>query len=152
MIELTLPYPISANRYWRAVVLPGGRQLMVPTKEAKAYKEECGWIAKRAGLATPIDWRFTMDLLLFPALPQDWKKRKNSDPYWDDEVRCMDLGNCEKVLADAMQDIVYTDDRWVWDQHKQRMEPDGKGARVVVRITPHVRTRPSPIREQGALV
>lgn len=151
-IVLTLPYPISANRYWRPINLPNGRHIFAPTKEAKAFKEQCGWIAKAAGLAQPLDWRFAMTLDLYPALPQDWAKRKRADPYWDDDVRCMDLGNCEKVLADALQGIVYTDDRWIWDEQKRRQEPDHKGARVVVTITPMTRQRPAIQSEQAALV
>lgn len=143
-IALTLPYPISANRYWRAVTIGGrnekARQIMAPTKEAKAYKEQCGWIAVRAGIHTPLDWRFELEIDLYPGLPQDWAKRQRSDPYWDDTVQCMDLGNCEKVLADALQGVVYTDDRWCWRQTKQRMVPDSKGARVELRVIPLVRT------------
>jgi crossover junction endodeoxyribonuclease RusA len=143
VITLTLPYPISANRYWTAVTIGGKnmakRQIMVASKEAKAYKEQCGWIAKAAGLSKPLDWRFAMAIDLYPALPQDWQRRARADLYWDDDVRCMDLGNCEKVLADALQGIVYTDDRWIWREEKNRMAPDHKGARVEVRITPFVR-------------
>ena len=39
MIVLTLPYPISANRYWRPVNL-GKHISIVPTKEAKQYREQ----------------------------------------------------------------------------------------------------------------
>jgi crossover junction endodeoxyribonuclease RusA len=152
VIHLVLPYPISANRYWRPVNLPNGRHIFVPTKEAKAFKEECGWIAKGAGLVEPLAWRFAMELRLYPSLPQDWAKRKRASLYWDDDVRCMDLGNCEKVLSDALQGIVYTDDRWIWQQHKLRMEPDHKGARLEVLITPFDRVKETqPAQEALAL-
>jgi len=36
MIVLTLPYPVSANRYWTAVHTKQ-RTMMVPSKEAKVY-------------------------------------------------------------------------------------------------------------------
>lgn len=147
MITLTLPYPISANRYWQTVYIGKGdqrRAIMVPTKEAKAYKEEVGWIARKAGVRSPIDWRFVLELKLYPALPQDWAKRKRADPYWDDDVRCMDLGNCEKVLSDALQGVIFTDDKWVWREVKDRMAPDHLGARVEVCITPLDRLAPPP--------
>ena len=48
MIVLTLPYPISSNRYWRPVNL-GKHISIVPTKEAKQYREQVGWIARGAG-------------------------------------------------------------------------------------------------------
>lgn len=143
MIALRLPYPISANRYWRAVTIGGrnerARQIMVPTKEAKAYKEECSWIAVRAGLSQPLDWRFELEIDLYPGLPKDWASRAKKDPYWDDGVLCMDLGNCEKVLADALQGVLYTDDKWIWREEKKRKLPDSNGARVEVRIIPLVR-------------
>lgn len=138
MIHLVLPYPISANRYWKAVTIPG-RTMMAPTKEAKAYKVQAQRIAAAAGLSTPLACRVEMWIRLYPARPQDWARRARRDPAaWDDDVRCIDLGNCEKVLADALQGIVYDDDRRIWRQHKERMEPDAKGARVelVIRAMP----------------
>lgn len=134
MIYLTLPYPVSSNRYWKAVTIPG-RTMMAPSKEAKAYKAEVAKIARAAGLAEPMACRVEMWLRLYPARPQDWARRARLDPAgWDDDVRCIDLGNAEKVLGDALQGIVYVDDRWIWKQHKERMEPDAKGARVELAI------------------
>ena len=134
MIVLTLPYPVSANRYWRAITIPG-RTMMAPTKEAKAYKEEVQLIARRAGLAKPMACRVELWLRLYPARPQDWAKRSALDPQgWDDSVRCIDLGNAEKVLSDALQGIVFDDDKQIWAMHKARMEPDGGPARVMVAI------------------
>lgn len=134
MIHLVLPYPISANRYWKAVTIPG-RTMMAPSKEAKAYKADVARIAAAAGLARPMLCRVEMWIRLFPARPQDWARRARLDPSgWDDDVRCIDLGNCEKVLADALEGIVYDNDRRIWRQHKERMEPDAKGARVELAI------------------
>ena len=135
MLTLTLPYPISANRYWKAITIPG-RTMMAPSKEAKAYKQTVATLARASGIAEPFSWRVAVELDLFPQRPQDWAKRARRDPVaWDDDVRCIDLGNAEKVLSDALQGIVFTDDRWIWDLHKRRKEPDGD-ARVVLRITP----------------
>lgn len=134
MIRLTLPYPVSANRYWKAVTIPG-RTMMAPSTEAKAYKAEVSKIAGAAGLAAPMACRVEMWIRLYPARPQNWARRARLDPAgWDDYVRCMDLGNCEKVLADALQGIVYVDDKQIWRQHKERMEPDAKDARVEIAI------------------
>jgi crossover junction endodeoxyribonuclease RusA len=148
VIYLTLPYPVSANRYWKAVTIPG-RTMMAPSKEAKAYKAEVATIARAAGLATPMACRVEMWLRLYPARPQDWARRTRLDPAgWDDDVRCIDLGNAEKVLGDALQCIVYVDDRWIWKQHKERMEPDAKGARVELAI----RAMPSRVVPQASLL
>lgn len=134
VIFLTLPYPVSANRYWKAITIPG-RTMMAPSKEAKVYKAQVQRIAAAAGLANPMACRVEMWIRLYPARPQDWARRARLDPAgWDDDVRCIDLGNAEKVLADALQGIVYVDDKWIWRQHKERMEPDARGARVELAV------------------
>lgn len=140
-VVLTLPYPVSANRYWNAITIPG-RTMMAPSKEAKAYRKEVARIANASGIAKPFPWRVAVELDLYPHRPQDWARRAKRDPIgWDDDVRCIDLGNAEKVLSDALQGIVFDDDRWIWDLHKRRKEPDGEG-RVVLRIRPLQRVSP----------
>lgn len=142
MITLTLPYPISANRYWATRVIKAkatGKYMAMTyvTPEAKAYREQCAWIAKSAGLEEPFAQRLRLDLQLYPNRPQDWERRQRKfGATWDDDVMCIDLGNAEKVLADALQGLLYTDDKWVWKGEKERMAPDEKGARVVIRIAP----------------
>lgn len=143
MTTLVLPYPISANRYWTQFTL-NGRQMMAPSKEAKAYKREVAWLARAAGIREPIKGRVRVCLYLYPARPQDAAKRAQKDPMnWDDSVRCIDLDNARKCLYDAMKDIVFEDDRWVWSDGGERMEPDGP-ARVVVTVEPIVRNSRQP--------
>ncbi len=135
MIELTLPYPLSANRYWKAITIPG-RTMMAPSKEAKAYKEAVGWAAREAGIRAPIAGRVAIEIRLYPQRPQDWARRARLNPAaWDDDVRCLDLDNANKVLFDALKGVAIEDDKWVRRIVAERMEPDGE-ARVVVRITP----------------
>lgn len=153
MIRLTLPYPVSANVYWASrVVKPKGkpaRAMTYVTPEAEAYREKVAKIARAAGLAVPMACRVEMWLRLYPARPQDWARRTRLDPAgWDDTVLCMDLGNCEKVLADALQGIVYVDDKQIWKQHKERMEPDANGARVELAI----RAMPPRVVPQASLL
>lgn len=134
-VALVLPYPVSANRYWKAITIPG-RTMMAPSREAIAYRKEVARIANSSGILRPFPWRVAVELDLYPHRPQDWARRTKRDPIgWDDDVRCIDLGNAEKVLSDALQGIVFEDDRWIWDLHKRRKEPDGEG-RVVLRIRP----------------
>lgn len=133
MITLTLPYPPSANRYWRIAIVCGRAQTY-PSADAKTFKKEVTKIAAAAGLLDPIAGRIQLHVQLYPQRPQDWAKRARKDPLgWDDDVRCIDLGNCEKVLSDALNGIAWQDDK----QHRrivlERMEPDGE-ARVVVMI------------------
>lgn len=141
MITVTLPYPISANRYWATRVYFSKEHnkwmaMTYVTAEAKAYKEKVGWLLRAAGVRKPIEGRVALRIELFPHRPLDWQTRQRKlGPTWDDSVQCIDLGNAEKVLSDAMKDIAFGDDKWLRDIHLVRREPDGE-ARVVVTITP----------------
>jgi len=138
---VTLPYPISANRYWATRVFTpknGGRPQVMTyvTPEARAYKQRVGWMVKAAGLRAPIVGRVAVHIALFPHRPLDWQTRQRKlGATWDDTVQCIDLGNAEKVLSDALKDVAFGDDKWLRDIHLVRMEPDGGDARVVVTIT-----------------
>lgn len=138
-ITLRLPYPVSSNRYWATrVVTPKGRKPFATTyvtPEAEAYKADVALLATAAGLRVPLEGRVAMRIDLFPERPQDWVKRAQADPdYWDDDVRCIDLGNCEKVLADALQGIAYVNDKQLRRIYLERQEPDQFGARCIVTI------------------
>lgn len=145
MITLTLPYPISANRYWRTMALKMGNVTRVQTylsEEAKAFKEEVGWICKRAGIRSPLVGRVAISVCLYPNRPQDFKTRmRKHGATWDDTVQCLDLDNANKVLLDSLKGIAIEDDKWVRRIVSERMEPDGQ-ARVVVTITPIAMVQP----------
>ena len=133
MIVLTLPYPISANRYWRPVRI-GQHITIVPTTEAKQYRKQVVEIVLRAGIVNPLRGRVAVDVQLFPHRPLDWVKRARKDPIsWDDTVQCLDLDNANKVLLDSLKGAAIEDDKWVRRLRSERMEPDGE-ARVIVRI------------------
>lgn len=146
-IVLTLPYPISANVYWHSRIVKAkatGKQIVVthPTRDAQNYREDIGWRCKAAGVRTPLTGRVLVHIALYPHRPLDWAKRAAKYPlYWDNDVRCIDLDNANKVLLDSLKGIAMEDDAWVYDLHSQRMEPDGE-ARVVVTITPLVKVNP----------
>ncbi len=132
-VRLVLPYPISSNRYWRPVRI-GNHITIVPTKEAKEYRKLVSALATRAGL-TPLPGRLAMSIRLHPNRPQDWAKRARKDPDgWADTVMCIDLGNCEKVLSDALNGVAWNDDKQLHRINLERAEPDEHGARVVVTI------------------
>lgn len=133
-VILVLPYPISANRYWRPVKL-AKHITIVPTKEAKEYKAKVLAAVRAAGVLAPIPGRVQLDIRLYPHRPLDWQKRQRQlGAAWDDTVQCIDLGNAEKVLSDALNGCVIVDDKWFWRIVSERMEPDEHGARVVVRV------------------
>jgi len=142
-LTLTLPYPISANRYWRSFSA-GKRVVTVPSKEAVEYKRAVGLIAMASGVRKPITGRVQIDVQLFPNRPQDWQTRmRKLGAAWDDGVMCIDLDNANKVLLDSLKGVAIDDDKWVRRIVAERMEPDGE-ARVVVTITPLAVETPQP--------
>lgn len=154
MICLTLPTPVSANRYWRSFVPRGkSRAIVVVSDEAKAYREEVAWRARLAGV-TPLQGRVVLELRLYPQRPQDWAKRAQRDPdNWADTVQRMDVGNCEKVVGDALNGIAYHDDKQVKRMVKEWFDPDELGARLEVDIslwTPPVVIAPQLFEEAAA--
>lgn len=146
-IALTLPYPISANRYWATRVIPGkgprkAMALTYVTPEAKAYKAEVEALCVAAGIRRPMFGRVAIAVQLFPHRPLDWKTRQRKlGAAWDDGVQCLDIDNANKVLLDALKDVAIEDDKWVRRLTSERMEPDGE-ARVVVTITAMPVVRP----------
>ncbi|TAN09524.1 MAG: RusA family crossover junction endodeoxyribonuclease [Chitinophagaceae bacterium] len=138
MIVVTLPYPISANRYWRTrVIKPKAGPAIVSTyvsTEAKAYKQEVGWLLRAAGVREPLQGRVSIAYTLYPHRPQDWQTRQRKlGDAWQDTVQCIDLDNAQKVLLDALKGIAFEDDVWVRRITAERAEPDGE-ARIVVTI------------------
>ncbi|MCA8239869.1 RusA family crossover junction endodeoxyribonuclease [Burkholderia sp. AU32262] len=146
MLTVKLPYPISANRYWRTrVIKPKAGPAIVSTyvsAEAKAFKEEVALLLRCAGVRKPIAGRVAIAYTLYPHRPLDWKTRQRKHgAAWDDTVQCLDLDNAQKVLLDAMKGIAFEDDAWVRRITAERAEPDGE-ARVIVTITPIVVEQP----------
>ena len=103
--ELTLPYPVSANRYWRTVAA-NGRAMVFVSDEAKKFKDEVWWRARSAGLRTPFTTAVELKITLIP------KNRV-----------CMDLDNALKVTIDALKGIAYDDDAQVYKIIAERAEP-----------------------------
>lgn len=132
-MRLILPYPVSANRYWRSFVPRGhSRAIVTVSDEAKAYKSQVGWIAKAAGIRAPLRHAISMNFRLIPA-----------------NRVCMDLDNVLKVSIDALKDIAYFDDSQVRRITAERMEPDGK-ARLEVEIEEYLPPLPAIFAQQAA--
>lgn len=133
MIYLTLPYPISANRYWKNF-----RGRIVVSKDAVKYKQTIRNIAMAAGIRFLISGRIAIQYTLYPHRPKDWEKRVKKDPmHWDDTVKCIDLDNAQKVMFDALQGTVFDNDRNIRLIHACRGIPDEKGARIEIVIRPY---------------
>ncbi|RQO38627.1 RusA family crossover junction endodeoxyribonuclease [Herminiimonas sp. KBW02] len=134
-ITLTLPYPISVNRYWMPVKMKNHLAIL-PTKEGREYRALTAASCRSQGVTAKITGRVHVDIKLYPKRPLDWQKRVKKDgAAWDDSVMCLDIDNANKVLLDSMKDLVIEDDKWIRRLTSERMEPDEHGARVVVTIT-----------------
>ena len=90
-VTLTLPYPISTNRYWRFTKYKG----VHVSHEAKEYKSQVRNICWLAGMK-PTDGAVDLKLKLVPR-----------------GERHMDLDNCLKITLDALQGLAYWNDRQV---------------------------------------
>lgn len=91
-----LPYPISANRYWKSF-----RGRTVRSKEANEYKaavmeEVRSKVVKNAMTLKPV----SIVVMLQPKLTAKGVASKT----------VMDLDNCLKVAIDALQGIAYDND------------------------------------------
>lgn len=145
MIQVTLPYPVSANRYWATrIVTPRGTTrpmaMTYVTPEAKAYKEQVAWLLQQKGVRAALPGRVQVDIQMYPHRPLDFKKRMKVDPmYWDDTVQRLDLDNARKVVNDALKEIAFADDKCIFKDSGEVMEPDGREACLVVTIRPYVR-------------
>lgn len=135
MITVTLPYPISANRYWNSFPL-GKRIMTAPSSEAKEYKRHVAMILQTSGVREMIKGRVQVDIVLYAKRPLDWQKRQRQHgAEWDNTVQRIDLDNARKCLYDSLKNIAFEDDFWVWKDTGEVGEPDEHGARVVVTIT-----------------
>lgn len=156
IISLTLPYPISANRYWatRIIKLKGSTRptaMTYVTPEAKAFKDQVGWLAKAAGVRAPIVGRVEISYTLHPHRPLDAHRRAKRDPLgWEDTVRCIDLDNAQKVLLDALKGVAMEDDKWVRKITAERGEPVD-GGKLVVTIK-SIQPVAASAQEQGDLL
>jgi crossover junction endodeoxyribonuclease RusA len=108
-ITLELPYPPSANRYWRSF-----RGRVVVSSEARQYKLDVAMLARIAGVR-PTDEPVSLTLEIYR--PQ----------------RRGDLSNRIKVLEDALQGVAYHDDAQVVELHAKRFD-DKKHPRVNITI------------------
>ena len=112
----TLPYPPSANNYWRSIVIKG-RGRVVVSREAKAFKKAVSLaLAGISPISGPVALTATF-----------YRPRKRGD-----------LDNLAKVLGDALNGIAYHDDDQIVEMHTYRKD-DKDRPRVeisVVQVAP----------------
>lgn len=118
MVVLSLPYPISTNRYWRTF-----RNRQIVSKEAVAYKARVAAIAAENGIK-PTDKTVSLTVQLIPKANKDGTASKV----------CLDLDNCLKVCLDALQGAAYENDNQVEEIHAKRLKTPIAGGGLVVRV------------------
>lgn len=102
--SITLPFPPSANRYWRMF-----RNRMTVSAEARAYQLEVFFqvVEGHDGIPQPIDGPVAVTLRVY-------RPRRSGD-----------LDNRLKVVLDAMQGLLYHDDSQIVELHAHRFDdPD----------------------------
>ena len=124
MPELILPYPPSANRYWRIF-----RNRVVPSSDATAYKRQVRALALSIGISDPTTAPVSLALILRPLRPLDGDRRERMcGADWHLKLRCIDLDNALKVALDALQGVAYANDRQVRSIYIERGIPVIGGA------------------------
>lgn len=118
MVVLSLPYPISTNRYWRTF-----RNRQIVSKEAAAYKARVAAIAAENGIK-PTAKTVSLTVQLIPKANKDGSASKV----------CLDLDNCLKVCLDALQGAAYDDDNQVEEIHAKRLKTPVAGGGLVVKV------------------
>lgn len=108
MVVLSLPYPISTNRYWRTF-----RNRQIVSKEAVAYKARVAAIAAENGIK-PTGKTVSLTVQLIPKANKD--------------------GSASKVCLDALQGAAYDDDNQVEEIHAKRLKTPIAGGGLVVKV------------------
>ena len=93
-MRLSLPYPPSANRYWRIF-----RGRATPSKAATEYKA----VVRQSACLGVITGPLALSITLHPKQCKDGSESKV----------VIDLDNCLKVALDALQGVAYENDRQV---------------------------------------
>lgn len=108
-MKLILPYPPSANTYWRSI----GRGRVILSREARAYKRTVALIHSKV---KPLQGYLKLTMSVYRPLKRG------------------DLSNRIKVLEDALNGIAYVDDDQIVEIHALRLD-DKENPRVEVEVT-----------------
>ena len=117
MAEITLPYPISANRYWRHF-----RGRTIKSAAARDYQATAKLIAAQEGVSQPLHGPIMLVMEYHPKRPKK---------YTGGPVRCLDVSNVVKVAEDALNGIAWIDDSQIEYLCIRKKEPVPDGALVV---------------------
>lgn len=116
-MELKLPYPVSANRYWKTRAVKNFAQTYL-SKEAKDYRKQVMRIASDFRV---VQGDVSIGLVLAPRLTKKNEANKV----------LIDLDNSIKVTLDALIGIAYVDDKQVKRITAEYGQPEEGGALYV---------------------
>jgi len=121
---ITLQYPLSVNRYW---TINQRARSVLPTEAGKAWKQAARALALSQGAnhQRVASGPLAAEIVLLP--------RKKSDGA-PSSVR-LDLDNCLKVALDAMQGILFDNDKQIVELHACVGSAVTDGA-LMVRVRP----------------
>lgn len=117
MHRIELPYPISANRYWRIF-----RGMAVKSAEARDYKSAVHALAMDLGMDEPLSGAVHVEIAYHPKRPKK---------YTGGPVRSFDIDNTLKVAIDALNGIAWHDDKQITFLAIRKGEPVPDGALIV---------------------
>ena len=105
----TLPYPTSVNRLW--TIAKNARRI-VPTKGARYYKQEVGWLLAETD---PLSGMVMLTIRVY-------RPRKAGD-----------LDNVLKVALDACEGYMYVNDKQIEEIHAYRFD-DKHNPRIEIEV------------------
>lgn len=114
--KLILPYPVSVNRYYRC----SGRSIH-RSKDANDYRDAVQWLAKCEQIKSH-DGDFALILVLHP--------RSNKNGSASGTV--IDLDNALKVTLDALEGVIYNNDKQIKEINIKYGDPVTGGALTVI--------------------
>mgnify|MGYP003525304626 CR=1 FL=1 len=121
---ITLAYPLSVNRYW---TIDASSRSIRPTAAGRAWKTAARALAHAQGARHHLvaENPVAVDLVLLPRTNKDGSASAHR----------LDLDNCLKVTLDAMQTVLFSNDRQVIEINAKVGSPVAGGA-LLVRARP----------------
>jgi len=129
---MSIPLPPSANEYWQPAIVRN-RPMIVPTELAEAYKGAIGRLVKKHFGGVLFDGG---DVCVRAVV---YRPR-----------RAGDVSNRLKVLEDALNDVLWTDDRQVARIEIERSDADPSKPRVDLWVEDYTPQPPPPTPELSA--
>lgn len=132
-LTITLTGPLKGKGRPRAATSKKtGKSFQYTPADTRKYEQQVAWEAKQAILKTK--WRVTrapvrLDIYIWHKRPKALKKSEADLP----PCRVPDMDNIEKILMDALNTVVWKDDKQVVEKHTYKYWGDDPG--VFIRVS-----------------